>query len=66
MKTAAILMKEIETMTEETAIEILDYAMFLKSKYASEQKNNCIAIKDAYGIFKGINTRFERDEDDRI
>ena len=65
----AILMKEIETMPEEAAVEVLDFAMFLKSKHASVQPNNRIATKDAYGIFKelkGMDTTIERDEEDRV
>jgi hypothetical protein len=30
MSAAAILMREIETMPEEVAVEVLDFAMFLK------------------------------------
>ena len=66
MTTNALLLKEIETMPEETAVEVLDFAIYLKSKHTSSQPNNRIAIKDAYGIFKGINTSFERDECDRV
>jgi len=66
MTTTAQLLREIETMPEETAVELLDFAMFLKSKHTSAQPCNGIAIKDAYGIFKGIDTHFERDEDDRV
>ena len=53
-------------MPEESAVQVLDFAMFLKSKHASVSQKQRIAVKDAYGIFKGINTHFERDEDDRI
>jgi len=34
---------------------------------SEKQRNLTVpAIKDAYGIFKGIDTHFERDEDDRV
>jgi len=66
MKTTALLLKEIETMPEEAAMQLLDFAVFLKSKHSLKQPHNKISIKDAYGIFKGIDTHFERDENDRI
>jgi hypothetical protein len=71
MTTAALLMREIETMPEETAVQVLDFAKFLKSKHTPAQPVGTVnltvpSIKDAYGIFKGIDTHFERDEDDRV
>jgi hypothetical protein len=66
MTATAQLLKEIETMPEETAVEVLDFAMFLKGKQTFSKHPYRIATKDAYGIFKGINTHFERDEDDRV
>ena len=62
-------MKEIETMSEENAIEVLDFARFLKCKHTSTQSKQRIAIKDAHGIFKylkGMDTTIERDEEERI
>jgi len=58
-------------MPEEAAAQVLDFAMFIKGKYTSAQpartaKSTVPSIKDAYGIFKGIDTHFERDEDDRV
>ncbi len=58
-------------MPEETAAEVLDFAMFIKGRHTPPQPVRTAnltvpAIKDAYGIFKGIDTHFERDEDDRI
>ena len=52
----ALLLKEIDTMPEEAAAQVLDFTMFMKGKYA-------------YGIFrdlKGMDTTIERDEDDRV
>jgi hypothetical protein len=66
MTTAALLLREVEAMPEESAVEVLDFARFLRSKQTSAQPLNEIAIKDAYGIFKGIDTYFKRDEDDRV
>ena len=58
-------------MPEEAAAQVLDFAMFIKGKYASARPAEIArppvpSIKDAYGIFKGIDTHFERDEDDRV
>jgi len=71
MTTAALLLREIETMPEETAVQVLDFAKFLKSRHSPMQPVGTAnltvpSIKDAYGIFKGIDTHFERDEDDRV
>jgi hypothetical protein len=66
MTANALLLKEIETMPEETAVELLDFAKFLKGKQTLSKQPHRIATKDAYGIFKGINTHFERDENDRV
>jgi len=67
MTTTAILLREIETMPEAAAAEVLDFAMFIKSRHTPVQPIRTVPkIKDAYGIFKGIDTHFERDEDDRV
>ena len=74
MTTAAILLREIETMPEAAAAEVLDFTMFIKGKHTSVQPVGTVKltvpmIKDAYGIFKelkGIDTTIERDEEDRI
>ena len=68
MTTTAMIIKEVESMPEEAAVEVLDFAKFLKSKQSPVQLNQKIAIKDAHGIFRdlrGIDTTIERDEDDR-
>ena len=67
MTTTAILLREIETMPEAAAAQVLDFAIFLKGKYTVLPCNR-IAIKDAHGIFKdlkGMDTTIERDEEDR-
>ena len=66
MTTTALLLKEIEAMPEEKAAEVLDFAMFLRSKQDPTEQRKVSSIKDAYVIFKGIDTHFERDEDDRV
>ena len=69
MTTAALLLKEIETMPEEAAAQVLDFAMFIKNKKTPARLHNRIAIQDAYGIFKdlkGMDTTIEREEEDRI
>jgi len=74
MTTAALLLREIETMPEETAVQVLDFAKFLKSKHTPAKPTGTAnltvpSIKDAYGIFKdlkGMDTTIERDEEDRI
>jgi hypothetical protein len=65
MTTAAMLMKEVETLPQEYVEQILDFTIFLKKKKSLE-KSARISIEDAYGIFKGINTSFEREEEDRV
>jgi hypothetical protein len=74
MTTAALLLKEIETMPEKEAVQVLDFAMFIKGRHFSARPSGTVktaipAIKDAYGIFKelkGMDTAIERDEADRI
>ena len=61
-------------MPEKDAAEVLDFAMFIKSRHTPAQPAETVnltvpAIKDAYGIFrelKGMDTTIERDEEDRI
>jgi hypothetical protein len=74
MTSAALLLKEIEAMPEETAAQVLDFAMFIKGRHTTTQPAGTVKmtlpmIKDAYGIFrdlKGMDTTIERDEEDRI
>jgi len=74
MTTATQLLREIETMPEAAAAEVLDFAMFIKGRHVPAQpvgtaKLTVPMIKDAYGIFrelKGMDTTIERDEEDRI
>ena len=66
MTNTAILIREIETMPEETVVEVLDFAMFLKERHTHKKEPQRKSLKDAYGIFKGIDTHFDRDEDDRV
>jgi len=72
MTTTALLLREIETMPEETVTQVLDFATYLKSKHPSARPAGTVnvpSIKDAYGIFrdlKGMDTTIERDEEDRV
>ena len=74
MTTTAMLLREIETMPEAAAAQVLDFAMFIKGRHIQAQPvrtgNSAVPmIKDAYGIFKdlkGMDTTIERDDEDRI
>jgi len=67
MTTSAMLMQEIETLPEEAATEVLDFVVFLKKRRKTAKTTaNGISLENAYGIFKGIDTHFNRDEEDRI
>ena len=69
MSTTATLMKEIETLPEESVAEALNYIVFLKNKPYENPARKRIPIKDARGIFKdlkGMDTTIEREEDDRV
>jgi hypothetical protein len=62
-------LREIETMPEETAVEVLDFAKFIKGRHTPARSLTGIAIEDAYGIFKdlkGMDTTIERVEEDRV
>jgi len=64
MATTAILMKEIETLPEEFAVEVLDFVLFLRTrKPATEFKKP--QSKSMFGSFPGISTDIEREEEDR-
>jgi len=66
MTATAVLMQEIETLPEESVIEVLNFVVFLKNKSFEISKPKRISIEDAYGIFrdlKGMDTTIERDED---
>jgi hypothetical protein len=66
MTAATMLMREIETLPEESVAEVLDFVVFLKNKSFEVSKPTRISIEDAHGIFrdlKGMDTTIERDED---
>jgi len=45
----------------------LDFVVSLKKRRKTAKTTaKGISIESAYGIFKGINTHFERDEEDRV
>jgi len=64
MTAAAILMKEIETLPEESVAEILDFTLFLRAKKAVNILGKPKS-KSMFGAFPDINTAVER-EDDRV
>ncbi|MDR3001840.1 MAG: DUF2281 domain-containing protein [Fibromonadaceae bacterium] len=69
MTTAAMLMKEVETLPEESVAEALNFIIFLKNKPFEIPKKERISIENAYGIFKdlkGMDTTIEREEEDRL
>ncbi len=70
MTTATMLMKEIETLPEESMAEALNFILFLKNKPLKPPKPRRISIEDAYGIFKDLqgkmDTTIEREETDRV
>ena len=67
MVTTAALMKEIETLPEESVATAFDFIVFLKRKEKPRRSN--ISIEDAHGIFKdlqGMDTTIEREEEERV
>jgi hypothetical protein len=67
MTATAMLMREVETLPQECVEEVLDFTIFLKRRRGVESaKASNISIENAYGIFKGIDPHFERDEEDRV
>jgi len=69
MTTSAMLMREIETLPEESMAEALDFIVFLKNKSFEIYKPKRISTKNARGIFKdlkGMDTTIEREEADRV
>jgi len=66
MTAAAMLVKEIETLPEESVAEALDFIIFLKNRPFEVSKPRRIPIEEAYGIFrdlKGMDAAIEREED---
>ena len=62
MTTVDILMKEIEALPEDITAELLDFAMFLRTKKPSPPPEK-VKIKSMFGAFPGIHTDVEREED---
>jgi hypothetical protein len=66
MDATAALIKEIETMPQEFALEVLHFIMFIKNQRDFTKQPQRMATKDAYGIFrdlKGMDTSIDREED---
>jgi hypothetical protein len=67
MTATAMLMREVVTLPQECVEEVLDYTIFLIRRRGVEPaRESKISIESAYGIFKGIDPHFERDEEDRV
>jgi hypothetical protein len=62
MTTVDMLINEIKTMPEEFTGELLDFALFLKTKNNINVPRK-INIKSMFGAFPGIHTNVEREED---
>ncbi|MDR0330153.1 MAG: DUF2281 domain-containing protein [Chitinispirillales bacterium] len=63
------LIREIESLPEESVAEVLDFVVFLKERKKASKPSSKISIEEAHGIFrdlKGMDTTIERDEGERI
>jgi len=61
----SILMKEIEKLTEESAAEVLDFVLFLRTRKSAAEPN-APKVKSMFGVFPGIRTDVEREDGDRV
>ncbi|MCL2104222.1 MAG: DUF2281 domain-containing protein [Kiritimatiellaeota bacterium] len=65
MTTTALLVKELESLPEAIAEEVLDFVLFLRTtKTATGVK--LPQAKSMFGVFPGIRTDIEREEDNRV
>jgi len=64
MTATAMLMREIETLPEESVAEVLDFALFLRTRKKIKVLKKT-ERQSMFGAFPGINTTVER-EDDRV
>ena len=65
MATTELLLKEIETLPEESVAEVLHFAMFLRTQKSIVEFKKP-KVKSMYGAFQGLDPHFEREEDDRV
>jgi len=66
MTATAILKKEIENLTEETAAEVLDFVLFLGSRrvFAVPRTPKTPTVKSLFGSLPGLDTDIEKDRDE--
>jgi len=65
MAATAILMKEIEKLSDEAAAEVLDFVLFIGTRKPVVEPKISKA-KSMFGIFPGIRTDVEREDEDRV
>ena len=65
MVTAATLMKEIETLPEESVAEVLHFAMFLRTQKPIAELVKP-KVKSLYGTLPDLASGIEREEEDRV
>jgi hypothetical protein len=66
MTVSAMLKREIETLPEVSAMEALDFIIFLKNRPFEISRTMPVEegeVKSMFGAFPGINTNIEREED---
>ena len=65
MVAVTALMKEIETLPEESVAEVLHFAMFLRTQNPIVKPVN-LKVKSLYGTFLDLGSDFEREEEGRV
>ena len=65
MVMTSILMKEIEKLKEESAAEVLDFVLFLRTRKPVTEPT-MPKTKSMFGVFPGIRTDIEREDGDRV
>ena len=63
MVKTAILMNEIDNLTEESAAEVLDFVLSLRTRKPTVEPQKS---KSMFGVFPGINTDVEREGEGRV
>ena len=65
MVTTATLMKEVASLPDEYAPEVLDFMLFIQRRKPAVAPPKP-KVKSMYGAFRGLDPKFEREEDDRV
>ena len=65
MAMTSILMREIESLSEESAAEVLDFVLFLRTR-KSAVIPEAPKAKSMFGVFPSIRTDIEREDGDRV